>query len=123
MDERIEPYSKLFCDKYNSFNQLSQEQNLKVFSYNRNYLKMLDDNLNPIQPVNDAILLISDFLRKLKGFKREELQEYLDVVCINNVRGNNKLDTANMLLEYISCSSFEFEKAFKYRKYCEKVKK
>ena len=123
MDERIEPRSTLFCDEDNSFNQLSQEQKLKVFSYNSKYLKTLDDNSNPIQPVNDAILLISDFLSSHKGFKRNELQDYLNVVCVNNIKGNNKLDTANMLFEYILNNSFECEKTLKYRKYYEKVKK
>ena len=83
----------------------------------------MDDNSNPIQPVNDAILLISDFLGNHKGFKRNELQDYLNVVCINNIKGNSKLDTANMLFEYILNNSFECEKTLKYRKYYEKVKK
>lgn len=41
----------------------------------------------------------------------------------NNIKGNNKLDTANMLLKYILNNSFERKKTLKYRKYYEKVKK
>ena len=118
--EKIEMNSKLFCDEDNSFLQLAQEQKLKVFSYNSEYLKTLTDDNNPIQPVNDAILLISEFLNKHKDFNREELQDYLNIICYNNIKGINKLNGAEILLEYILNNSFETVKTLKYREYYKK---
>ena len=120
MYERIEKGSNLYCDEDNSFLQIVQEQELKIHSYNSKYLKTLSDDENPIQPVNDAILLISAFLDSHKGFDRDELQDYLNMVCFNNIKGVNKLKASEMLLDFILNKSFETAKTLRYRKYYEK---
>lgn len=123
MYDKIEKKSKLYCDEDNSFSQLAQEQDLKMYSYNSDYLKSLPDDMNPIQPVNDAIFLISEFLNKHKGFNRDELQDYLNMICFNNIKGINKLKGAEILLDFVLNSSFETVKTLKYRQYYRKKDK
>lgn len=94
-----------------------------MYSYNSEYLKSLPDDINPIQPVNDAIFLISEFLNKHKGFNRDELQDYLNMICFNNIKGINKLKGAEILLDFVLNSSFETVKTLKYRQYYRKKDK
>lgn len=80
--------SYLIHDKEKSHNILIEKLSLKHTSYDGNLLKTLDDEDNPLDEINKVINSLQKFLKSHPGFKREELQGYLDLfVFMKNEKG------------------------------------
>ena len=70
-------------------------------SYKSTYLKTLDDESNPLRPINHQCDLIRQFLNTHSGFDRDDLQNYLNLYCFMNSKLRNKLEKVNILLELV----------------------
>lgn len=97
--KHIEKDSILIHDDEKAHTDLVKELNLKSESYNSSYLKTLDDNENPLRPINHQCDLIRQFLNAHSGFDREDLQDYLNLYCFMNSKPRNKLEKVYILLE------------------------
>ena len=73
--------------------------NLVNQQYNSDDLKKLDDNNNPLRPINHQCDLLRQFLNAHSGFDREDLQGYLNLYCFMNSGDRDKLKKVNALLE------------------------
>lgn len=91
--------SKLIHDDEKCHRSLVGELELIDKSYKSTYLKTLDDNHNPLRPINHQCDLIRQFLNSHSGFDREHLQDYLNVYCFMNSKPRNKLEKVYQLLE------------------------
>lgn len=77
--KHIEPCSLLIHDGELSHSALIKELNLKSEIHTTEETTNLKDEDNPLRPINEAIALIKDFLKSHKGFKREKLQDFLNL--------------------------------------------
>lgn len=97
--EHIKQGSKIIRDSEKSHNSLISCLNLSSESYNGNDLKKLNDEDNPLDPINKTILYIRKFLNAYSGFDRDELQGYLDLFAfISNEKGT-LLDKVNKIVD------------------------
>ena len=71
--------SSLIHHKEKSHNILIENLKLKHIVYNRIKLKTLDDNDISQNEINKFINSLQKFLKSHLGFKRDELQSYLDL--------------------------------------------
>ena len=95
----IESNSKLIHDDEKSHRKLVKDLSLIDESYKSTYLKTLDDESNPLRPINHQCDLIRQFLNTHSGFDRDDLQNYLNLYCFMNSKPRNKLEKVNILLE------------------------
>ena len=98
-ENHIKPHSKLFHDDEKSHNDLVNKNQLIDISYKSVWLKMLNDDENPLQSINHQCDLIRQFLNAHSGFDRNDLQGYLNLYCFMNSGHKNKLDKVNEFLE------------------------
>ena len=75
----IERGSHLYHDGDNSHRRLVQELSLKSTVYPSKTLKGLPDNENPLNPVNRVHAVLKNFLNSHRGFKRDDMQNYLNL--------------------------------------------
>jgi len=75
----IERGSHLFHDDDNSHRRLVKELSLESTVYPSKSLKALPDNENPLNPVNRVHAILKNFLNSHSGFKREDMQNYLNL--------------------------------------------
>lgn len=75
----IAPGSTLVHDKEAAHRKLVTELNLKTQEYSASDLKGLKDCDNPLDPVNDLHDSLKKFLNAHSGFKRDSLQDYLNL--------------------------------------------
>ena len=94
----IVPGSTLVHDDEKSHKILIKELNLENKSYNSKYLKNLDDNKNPLNPINRKCDLLKKFLFSHSGFNRDDLQDYLNLFCFIVNSPHNKLKKIDILL-------------------------
>lgn len=97
--DHIKPHSMLIHDDEKSHHKLVKELNLKDKSYKSTWLKLKEDNDNPLRPINHQCDLIRQFLNTHSGFDRNDLQNYLNLYCFMNSKPRNKLDKVKILLE------------------------
>ena len=112
----IEEGSKLIHDDEKSHMILIKDLNLIDESYKSTYLKHLDDNENPLRPINHQCDLLRQFLNTHSGFDRDDLQDYLNLYCFMNSQPRNKLEKVNNLLEL----ALNTHVTLKYRDFYEK---
>lgn len=87
-EKHIRKNSHLIHDKEKSHNILIENLSLTHTAYDGNVLKTLEDKFNPLDPINKVINSLQKFLKSHPGFKREELQGYLDLfVFMKNEKG------------------------------------
>jgi len=75
----IERGSHLFHDGDNSHRRLVKELSLESTVYLSKILKELPDSENPLNPVNRVHAILKNFLNSHSGFKREDMQNYLNL--------------------------------------------
>jgi transposase-like protein len=75
----IEHGAHLIHDDDNSHKRLVDKLSLKSTVYSSKYLKGLPDNENPMNPVNRVHAILKNFLNSHSGFKREDIQGYLNL--------------------------------------------
>ena len=78
----IKPKSTLFHDNEAAHKKLVKELSLKSASYSSKELKGLLDKDNPLYPVNRAHAILKMFLNEHSGFKRDDLQGYLNLFAL-----------------------------------------
>lgn len=97
--ERIEPGSTLVHDKEGSHAVLVDRLKLEDESYDARLLRGIDDELNPLQPVNRVCFLLKCFLRAHSGFDRDDIQGYLDLFTVAMNAPADKLEKAALVLD------------------------
>ena len=75
----IKSGSTLFHDMDNSHSELIEKPGLNSIEYDSSTLKGLDDEENPLDPVNNIHDLLKRFLHAHSGFSRSDLQGYLNL--------------------------------------------
>ena len=68
-------------------------------SYDARLLRGIDDELNPLQPVNRMCFLLKCFLRAHSGFNRGDIQGYLDLFSVAMNEPKDKLEKAALVLD------------------------
>ena len=97
--KRIEKGSTLMHDDEKSHKVLVDKLKLTDKCYKSSYLKTLDDDKNPLRPINHQCDLIRQFLNAHSGFNREHLQDFLNLYCfMSSGTSKNKLEKVNDLL-------------------------
>lgn len=97
--EHIEPGSTLVHDKEGSHAVLVDRLELKDECYDARLLRGIDDELNPLQPVNRMCFLLKCFLRAHSGFNRDDIQGYLDLFSVAMNAPADKLEKAALVLD------------------------
>ena len=113
---RIEPGSKLIHDGDNSHSELVKVLGLHSEVHTTAETKELDDKDNPLDRINHLHFLLKNFLRSHPGFKREDLQGYLNLFCFIMNPPFNDLEKVDILMNLaIKC-----HKTLRYRQYFSK---
>lgn len=97
--EHIKAGSTLIHDDEKSHKVLVKELCLSNISYKSKNLKNLDDNDNPLNPINRKCDLLKKFLYSHSGFSRDDLQDYLNLFCFIVNGPHNKLKKVEILLD------------------------
>ena len=108
---RIAPHSTLIHDKEKAHKKLVKELGLKSITYASKDLKGLLDKDNPLYPVNRAHAIMKMFLNAHSGFKRDELQGYLNLFSLVT----NPPDEMLEKVELVIISAFNNPKSLRYR--------
>lgn len=102
----IKEGSKIIHDLEKSHNIVVDKLHLKSESYDSQIIKKLNDEDNPLQPINEIHRLLKTFMSSHGGFNREELQDWLNLFWFIT---NGPKDRYEKVLLFI-------EKALKTRK-------
>jgi transposase-like protein len=94
----IKPGSVLVHDKEKSHHKLVKELGLISEVYDSKESKKLPDSENPLDKVNDLCRLLQMFLKAHSGFKRDDLQNYLNVFHVIINPPENKYEKIEKLL-------------------------
>ena len=97
--KHIKPGSYLTHDDEKAHNALIETLNLKSISYNSKYLKQLSDKDNPLRKINHYCFLLKKFLNTHSSFKRDELNDYLNLFAFIMNRPSDRLEKVDLLLE------------------------
>jgi len=95
----IKAESKIIHDDEKAHRKLVKELKLKDESYSSLLLKTLEDDKNPLRPINHQCDLIRQFLNTHSGFDRNNLQDYLNLYCFMNSGHKKRLEKVDELLE------------------------
>lgn len=114
----IKKGSRLIHDEEKSHKVLIDKLGLIDESYCSMELKQLDDEKNPLRPINHQCDLLRQFLNTHSGFDRDDLQDYLNLYCFMNSKPRNKLEKVNKLLELALTKkvSIKYRDVFKVNK-------
>ena len=108
---RIAPNSKLIHDKEPAHKKLVKELVLNSVSYASKDLKGLLDKDNPLYPVNRAHAILKMFLNSHSGFKREDMQGYLNLFALVTNPPDDMLEKVELVLKL----AFQNPKTLRYR--------
>ncbi|MBR2788044.1 MAG: hypothetical protein IKD94_02665 [Erysipelotrichaceae bacterium] len=100
--DHIEKGSTLIHDKERCHNILIEPLSLTSLAYNSKECKNLEDEDNPLQPINDQCNLLKQFLNSHRGFSREYLQDYLNLYAFMNNPPYDKLEKIEYLINYVT---------------------
>jgi len=100
--DHIEKSSTLIHDKERCHNILIEPLSLTSLAYNSKECKNLEDEDNPLQPINDQCNLLKQFLNSHRGFSREYLQDYLNLYAFMNNPPYDKLEKIEYLINYVT---------------------
>ena len=75
----MEPHSTLVHDKESTHKKLVKDSDLVSDAYSSKELKGLEEIDNPLDPVNHTHYLVKRFLYAHGGFKRSQVQSYLNL--------------------------------------------
>ena len=111
----IEPNSTLIHDKEIAHKKLAKELGLNSVSYASKELKGLLDKENPLYPVNRAHAILKMFLNAHSGFKRHDLQGYLNLFSLVTNPPDEMLEKVEVVINL----AFQNPKMLRYRDfYC-----
>ena len=96
---RIARGSTLTHDYDQSHLALVRELGLVDVRVNASKIKGAPDELNPLQPVNRACFFLKVFLKSHSGFKRDQIQGYLDLLYVAMNEPEDKLEKVAMVLD------------------------
>ena len=111
--EYIKPQSTLIHDKESAHKKLIKELALESIAYASKDLKGLLDKDNPMYPVNRAHAVLKMFLNSHTGFKREDIQGYLNLFALVT----NPPDDMLAKVEFVINMAFKNPKSLRYRKF------
>jgi transposase-like protein len=109
----IESGSHLFHDDDNSHHRLVKELSLESTVYPSKTLKGLPDNENPLNPVNRVHAILKNFLNSHSGFKREDMQNYLNLFAFVTNPPTELLGKVELVINL----GFQNPKLLRYRKF------
>ena len=109
--KRIAPNSILIHDKEPAHKKLVKELSLVSISYASKELKELLDDDNPLYPVNRAHAIMKMFLNAHSGFKREDLQGYLNLFSLVTNPPDEMLEKVEIVIKL----AFDNPKTLRYR--------
>jgi hypothetical protein len=109
----IKPQSKLIHDKETAHKKLVKELDLESIAYASKGLRGLPDKDNPMYPVNRAHAILKMFLNSHSGFRREDIQGYLNLFAlVTNPPGDMLVK-----VELVVNLAFQNPKTLRYRKF------
>lgn len=95
----IAPHSTLIHDMERAHRVLVERLELVDRHYNSKNLKGLPDDENPLEPVNRLCYLTGYFLRAHSGFRRDDLQGYLNLLHVALNPPEDKLEKVAKVLD------------------------
>ena len=107
----IKPNSTLIHDKETSHKKLVKELALNSVSYASKDLKELLDKDNPMYPVNRVHAILKMFLNSHGGFKRDDIQGYLNLFSLVTNPPNEMLEKVELVINL----AFQNPKTLRYR--------
>lgn len=107
----IKPKSTLIHDKETAHKRLVEKLDLNSISYASKDLKSLLDKDNPLYPVNRTHAILKMFLNAHSGFKREDLQGYLNLFSLVTNPPNEMLEKVELVINL----AFQNPKILRYR--------
>ena len=107
----IQPKSTLIHDKESAHKKLVEKLNLNSISYHSKELKELMDKDNPLYPVNRAHAILKMFLNSHGSFKREDLQDYLNLFALVTNPPDEMLEKVELVINLV----FQNPKTLRYR--------
>lgn len=109
----IQPKSTLIHDNEKAHTKLVKELDLNSVSYSAKELKGLLDKDNPLYPVNRAHAILKMFLNSHIGFKRSDLQGYLNLFALITNPPNEPLEKVELVIK----RAFANPKSLRYREF------
>jgi hypothetical protein len=111
--DRIMPKSTLIHDRESAHKKLIKGLGLESITYSSKDLKGLLDKDNPLYPVNRAHAILKMFLNSHSGFKREDIQGYLNLFALVT----NPPDDMLAKVELVINTAFRNPKSLRYREF------
>jgi transposase-like protein len=108
---RIRPKSTLIHDKEIAHKKLVKKLELESIAFASKDLKGLLDKENPMYPVNRSHAILKMFLNSQTGFKREDIQGYLNLFALVT----NPPDEMLSKVERVINLAFQNPKTLRYR--------
>ena len=109
--DHIAPGSTLIHDKETTHKKLVEKLSLNSVAYSSRDLKGLADSENPLDPVNRIHHLLKMFLNSHSGFKREDLQGFLNLYAFTINPPLEPLEKVEKILNLV----FQNPKSLRYR--------
>jgi hypothetical protein len=107
----IKTGSTLIHDNDSAHNKLVKELSLTSVSYDSKELKGLADDDNPLNPVNRVHAILKKFLNAHSGFKRSDLQGYLNLFALVSNPPSDLLSKVDIVIKL----AFQNTKSLRYR--------
>lgn len=95
----IKPNSHIIHDSEKSHNILIRELNLESSTYDSKAYKNVPDKDNPLAQINKVHRLLKDFMGKHGGFKRKELQDWLNLFWFISNGPEDRYDKVLLFIE------------------------
>jgi len=105
--------SKLIHDKEAAHKKLVQALSLQSEAYASKDLKGLSDADNPMNPVNRTHVILKKFLNAHSGFRRKDLQGYLNLFAFVTNPPEDKLEKVEAVVNL----AFQNPKSLRYREF------
>jgi transposase-like protein len=103
----------LIHDEDHAYSKLIEKLKLKSKAYNSKELRNLEDKDNPLNPVNRVHFLLKCFLDSHSGFKRENLQNYLNLFAFVSNPPHELLEKVELIVKI----AFQNPKLLRFRKF------
>ena len=107
----IQEGATLVHDEDQAHKKLVKKLHLKNEAYSSKALKGMPDSENPLNRVNEVHARLKNFLNAHSGFKRDDLQHYLNLFTFVMNPPSDKLEKVEILLNL----AFENPKTLRYR--------
>ena len=110
---RIERGSRLAHDMERSHRRLVRELELEDAAYNSKAVCRMPEAENPLAEVNEQCRLVQRFLRAHSGFRRDNLQGFLDLFSVASNPPEEKMEKVAFVLD----RAMHCAKTLRYRDY------